>query len=368
MNQLEERADDLSLTAQHTHGATPIDGIGSVVVTNRAPYYQYPHYDHRGSLFVLEDTGTTDLEAEYNAFGEELERSGNAVTRFGYQGTAWMRLDSGLYVSPTRLYVPGQGRFGQVDPLKLLVMRRHVGQWVVLPYGESVMSLGGRDAIGDEGDVKLYAYARGAPAALVDPFGNRFICCIKSFPAPKVSKLKLRRAKELGPFGRPTGNVNVELFKEVKVRVEFTDGEIQGSDVCCSFCCEYRQLKEGFQAWRDSGRKKATKLIPLQEDISAMGYRYGHRDEKQRKADKYYRPPKRGLDVRRHGCRYAAWDMPVARVTEGEVTFPVHFRTELRFWGRIIDVCQKQDMFKEWVGERQWDIEWYVTVRRRWGR
>jgi len=116
MNQLVEKDSSLSTVAQHTHGATPIQGIGSVIVTKRSAEYQYPHYDHRGSLFVLEDTGTTDLEAEYNAFGEELQRSGAAVSRFGYQGTAWMRLDSGLYVSPTQFYDPGPGRFIQENP------------------------------------------------------------------------------------------------------------------------------------------------------------------------------------------------------------------------------------------------------------
>jgi RHS repeat-associated protein len=117
LNQLEERGDDLSLTARHTHGYTPIEGIGSVIVTKRSSDYQYPSYDHRGSLFNLEDTGAADLEAQYDAFGEELRRSGSAVARFGYQGTAWMRHDSGLYVSPTRAYVPGVGRFGQQDLL-----------------------------------------------------------------------------------------------------------------------------------------------------------------------------------------------------------------------------------------------------------
>ena len=84
LNPLVEKDATGATVKSHTHGAAAIAGIGSVVVTRRksgeTDLYQYPHYDHRGSLFEL--TGDEALSAEYNAFGEELERSGAAVTRF----------------------------------------------------------------------------------------------------------------------------------------------------------------------------------------------------------------------------------------------------------------------------------------------
>ena len=47
------------MTAGYTHGYTPIDGIGSMVAANRtasgATYYQYPVYDHRGTVVRLTD-------------------------------------------------------------------------------------------------------------------------------------------------------------------------------------------------------------------------------------------------------------------------------------------------------------------------
>jgi RHS repeat-associated protein len=71
---------------------------------------------------------------KYDAFGEELRRSGSAVTRFGYQGTSWMRHNSGLYESRTRLYLPGEGRYQQVDPLRAMLATGRLGKYASEPY------------------------------------------------------------------------------------------------------------------------------------------------------------------------------------------------------------------------------------------
>jgi hypothetical protein len=59
MNLLCERDASASTTAYYTHGYTPIDGIGSLVASKQqeagASYYQYPIYDHRGSVVRVVD-------------------------------------------------------------------------------------------------------------------------------------------------------------------------------------------------------------------------------------------------------------------------------------------------------------------------
>jgi YD repeat-containing protein len=128
MNQIVEKDSALVTQKRHTHGHTPIEGIGALVVTKRKTagtyHYQYPHFDHRGSLFDLEDTdpGVTDLANEFNAYGEAVASSGDAPTRFGYQGTFWMQYSVAgwtRYVS-MRDYRPLEGRFGQRDVLARL--------------------------------------------------------------------------------------------------------------------------------------------------------------------------------------------------------------------------------------------------------
>jgi hypothetical protein len=47
-----------------------------------------------------------------------------------------MRLDSGLLVSPTRLYVPGVGKFGQEDPLLCLAIRADTEADAMGAYGQ----------------------------------------------------------------------------------------------------------------------------------------------------------------------------------------------------------------------------------------
>jgi RHS repeat-associated protein len=145
MNQIVEKDSALVTQKRHTHGATPIEGIGSIVVTRKGgSEWQVPSYDHRGSLFYLADSedGVTDLVNEFNAYGEPVVvPSGDAPTRFGYQGTFWMQFSVAgqtRYVS-MRPYRPVEGRFGQRDPL-------------------------GRGS-------NLYLYVRNAPPMLVDPWG-----------------------------------------------------------------------------------------------------------------------------------------------------------------------------------------------------
>jgi len=133
MNLLQERDASGGVTAGYTHGYTPIDGIGSMVAANRtasgATYYQYPVYDHRGTVVRLTDADGEAAVAtyEYDAWGTPLQASVSSPTapnRFRYQSN-WIDLvDSGgdLLLSPTRVYHAGVGRFLQRDLLAVTRM------------------------------------------------------------------------------------------------------------------------------------------------------------------------------------------------------------------------------------------------------
>jgi RHS repeat-associated protein len=91
--------------------------VGAKNVENGATYYQYPVYDHRGSVFrIVDENGDIKDSYEYNAWGEVLgEAESGATNRFGWQSN-WIRLKEGLYKSPARLYAADAGRFLQRDP------------------------------------------------------------------------------------------------------------------------------------------------------------------------------------------------------------------------------------------------------------
>jgi hypothetical protein len=121
MNLLCERDSTSGTIAYYTHGYSVVDGIGSLVAAKRAEagvsYYQYPVYDHRGTVMCLVDeSGTPVAYYEYDAWGNELRDDvvgGTGTNRFRYQSN-WIQLtDSNgeLYLSPTRLYHAPTGRF-----------------------------------------------------------------------------------------------------------------------------------------------------------------------------------------------------------------------------------------------------------------
>ncbi|MHC5059271.1 MAG: RHS repeat domain-containing protein [Planctomycetota bacterium] len=159
---LETRNANGSLKARFTHGLARIEGIGSCVEVYRASDAKrfYMLYDHRGSAHVLLDESKAVVATRlHNAFGETVSETGTWPDEvpFGYQ-TNWLALDgmtlpdgTRLYLSPTRVYHPGVGRFLQRDPLALLTAedeRRRVKL-----------------------SSNLFVYARDVPTRFVDPSG-----------------------------------------------------------------------------------------------------------------------------------------------------------------------------------------------------
>jgi hypothetical protein len=121
MNLLAERDASGGTIAYYTHGYSVVNGIGTLVAAKReeagASYYQYPVYDHRGTVMrLVDENGTPTAYYEYDAWGNELHDDvvgGTGTNRFRYQSN-WIELtdsDGELYLSPTRVYHAGTGRF-----------------------------------------------------------------------------------------------------------------------------------------------------------------------------------------------------------------------------------------------------------------
>ena len=152
---VETRNADYSLKARFTNVAPPasgmIDGIGTCVEVHRASDSKrfYLLMDHRGTAHtVLDESKSVIATRLYNAFGETVSETGTWPDEvpFGYQSN-WLALDgmtlpdgTRLYLSPTRVYDPGIGRFLQ------------------------------RDLIHISGDNR-FEYGRSNPANSVDPWG-----------------------------------------------------------------------------------------------------------------------------------------------------------------------------------------------------
>lgn len=131
MNLLQERNADGTVKEEHTNVQTPIGGIAQLVETYRPAESAslkmiYPIMDWRGTITKwVQSDGTTVLASrEYDAFGNIIPNSASGTWpgRFGYQGQAWIEIGSAdvgqrLILSPTRVYAPETGLFGQRDPL-----------------------------------------------------------------------------------------------------------------------------------------------------------------------------------------------------------------------------------------------------------
>jgi RHS repeat-associated protein len=154
LNLLEERDSEGAVVAEYTHGHTPIEGIGSVTairqVTPDGTYYMYPAYDHRGTVAKLCKRKALDgyynLYPYTNAWGQNPTYTENGPTpRMQYQSNWIWLTDSpnrNLFLTPTRIYHAGLGRFVQRDP------------------------------IGFADGPNLYAYVQNIPIGLVDPRGE----------------------------------------------------------------------------------------------------------------------------------------------------------------------------------------------------
>ena len=126
LNLLAEQDAYGTVVAEYTHGASPIEGIGTMVAAKKAvdssTYYDYPVYDHRGTVVRLTDENA-DVTAyySYNAWGVPLreEETSPVGSRWHYSSN-WIDLkdsDGELVLSPARLYSAADARFVQRDML-----------------------------------------------------------------------------------------------------------------------------------------------------------------------------------------------------------------------------------------------------------
>ncbi|RLC33433.1 MAG: hypothetical protein DRZ76_04355, partial [Candidatus Nealsonbacteria bacterium] len=120
LDPVEERDASGGLTAKYVHGFTGIAGIGSLTYMKQGVNCLVPHKDNTGSIRELSDDSEDVVKYyEYDAFGTKLKESGNQVNRFQFSAN-YMQLKvlENIYLSPTRVYHAGIGRFLQKDRIR----------------------------------------------------------------------------------------------------------------------------------------------------------------------------------------------------------------------------------------------------------
>ena len=74
---LVERDSAGNVTSRYSHGYAPVNGVGTMTAARKDvggdTYYQYPAYDHRGTVYKLTDeNGAVVADYECNAWGQPL--------------------------------------------------------------------------------------------------------------------------------------------------------------------------------------------------------------------------------------------------------------------------------------------------------
>ena len=154
-----------AVTSEYVHGYSPVNGIGTMVAARKVAggvnYYQYPVYDHRGTVVRLVDENANVVAYyEYSAWGQHLQEQEsypNVENRFRYHSN-WLSLnDSGgkLALSPSRIYSMALARFLQKDP-------HQIGLYPNSYFGKKSRKTR---------DTNLYTYVKNNPLTLLDPYG-----------------------------------------------------------------------------------------------------------------------------------------------------------------------------------------------------
>jgi len=125
LNLLTERDASGAVTAEYTHGYSPVDGAGTTVAARKqvggCTYYQYPGGNgHHDTVTISNDAGTVTHRYTCNAWGEIIDEQVTqpaAPNSLIWQAN-WLHLKEGIYKSPARLYLADAGRFLQRDPLE----------------------------------------------------------------------------------------------------------------------------------------------------------------------------------------------------------------------------------------------------------
>ena len=176
LNLLEERDISGTVTAEYTHGYSAVNGVGSMVTAHKtvdgANYYQYPAYDHRGTVYKLTDeSGNVVGDYLYNSWGEPLYESETypgVGSRFKY-ASSWISLkDSGgkLLLSPSRVYASNLGIFIQRDPLSIVKRRKKLGF-----YQQSIFASEMQGYLDDKRVSGQYEAFSNDPSNKMDPWG-----------------------------------------------------------------------------------------------------------------------------------------------------------------------------------------------------
>ena len=149
-----------SQVASYVHGAA-VDELLVCTNGNGTCYY---HHDAIGSTVALTNTNGQMVEQySYDVFGQPILKNATGTViadsaygnRFLFTNREWLA-SVGVYDYRNRSYLPSEGKFMQVDPLRF--------------YG---------------GDIDLYRYVHNNPTNLIDPTG---LCPKDNRGVPKCKK------------------------------------------------------------------------------------------------------------------------------------------------------------------------------------
>lgn len=99
---------------QWTHGHLPMPGGTSLDWTPSATYIH--HKDWLGSSRLTTAAGVVYTDKAFGAYGEDTAQDFGAATNFNYTGD-FQDIETAVYDTPNREYMPYQGRWPSVDPV-----------------------------------------------------------------------------------------------------------------------------------------------------------------------------------------------------------------------------------------------------------
>ncbi len=207
MNPLYDLADNDAMTPRRAyyHGHAPTGGIGSTVVVQQAApggtYYEYPIYDHRGTVARLTDeNGNVTAYYEYNAWGQELREEvvvpTGATNRLRYQSN-WIELKD----SDGTFYLPPQGRL----------------------YDSKIGGFLQRDTRG--GVAGSYIFVGNNPLRYVDPTGTTKITSDAVIIGKTIAELRkqakrYQQASHLRKLAESPEGIGGEAYKQALERIK----------------------------------------------------------------------------------------------------------------------------------------------------
>lgn len=241
-------------TVVYTHEPGP---YGALISQNRGGVTSYVHYDGQGNVRQLTDeSGTVTDTFDFNAFGEQIHRTGTTVIPFRWNGKSGYYWDEELsrYHVRARPYEPASGRWTTQDPL-LFVDGPNL-YWYVSNNPTNFF-----DPSGTEGEA-IFDPTNIPPVIAGPGYGCAACHPVQISPAKKCPKwtnggdwnFKNSSISNLATWGETHATNAGSIYTLILdagwwARFDFTTtGVLQGTICCCSSLGKERYVKVNIEA------------------------------------------------------------------------------------------------------------------------